>query len=376
MKKVIIMGYYGAGNTGDEAFLKVILDTIRNDTKVSVKITVIAERPEVVIQDHMVEAISKPSRRNIAKRFAHIVNSDLFVLGGGGLLSDKYLLRWLRLPALANVLGKSVYLYGIGIGGPIKKSFNKLFTKKVCNSLTAITVRDNPTYTQLKDLGVKESKLCLTADPALLLSPVPKVEAENILRSEGVIANRFRIGISMRPNYNVSPYERFDKVEESVSELVDWLIKEFQAQVIFLPFNYYEDIPQARKIMTKIKEKQDFIILQKRRYFPSEFLSICNQMDFIIPMRFHSFVFSAMSYTPFAGLTYADSIRGFLEQLCLKESGIELKDVNFGSLKDLVKKSLNSQEYIVNQLRIKIPILKQKAMVNNKILLELIETKT
>ena len=81
---ILISGYYGFGNLGDELILK----NIRNELErrfPGAGITVLSSCPADTRHCHGVNAISRwnPIRVSVA-----MWKSDLFILGGGGLIQD------------------------------------------------------------------------------------------------------------------------------------------------------------------------------------------------------------------------------------------------------------------------------------------------
>lgn len=90
---------------------------------------------------------------------------------------------------LARLAGRKVFLYAQGIG-PIIKSKNRSLAARILKSCVCITVRDEKSQSFLRQLGIKEEKLFLTADPVLA------VEDEDMPPPLPVGK---KLGISLRP---------------------------------------------------------------------------------------------------------------------------------------------------------------------------------
>ncbi|PJB77877.1 MAG: polysaccharide pyruvyl transferase CsaB, partial [Candidatus Aquicultor secundus] len=169
MKKVLISGYYGFGNTGDEAILSAMITSLRSEIP-NVDITVSSFHPHETEAGYGVKAIPrsiKDIRRTLRK-------SDLFISGGGGLLQDvtsgRSLAYYCLLLILARVERVPVMIYGQGIG-PIKRFFSKFLVKLAISGCNVIAVRDEGSKRVLEKIGVRR-EIVVTADPALLLKPV------------------------------------------------------------------------------------------------------------------------------------------------------------------------------------------------------------
>ena len=147
-KKILLAGYYGFGNLGDEILLETYLARLKPKFQVSV---LLPRKP-----------VNRWSPWAVTRALAH---TDMLLFGGGGILQDKTgflsLAYYLSLILLARIFGKRVVLLGQGIG-PLS-AFSLALTRAVLKLAEKITVRDNASLQLLKGLHAS-----LTADSALL----------------------------------------------------------------------------------------------------------------------------------------------------------------------------------------------------------------
>lgn len=152
MSKIIISGYYGFENTGDEAILLGIISNIRAVNK-PVDICVLSRRPEITASRYGVRAINRNNFRAIIQE---IKRCDLFLSGGGSLLQDitgwKSIPYYLGLVLIAQLMGKKTAFYAQGIG-PVRGTLGRLLIKFVGNRTDLITVRDEASKELLVELG-------------------------------------------------------------------------------------------------------------------------------------------------------------------------------------------------------------------------------
>ncbi|NLK01375.1 MAG: polysaccharide pyruvyl transferase CsaB, partial [Clostridia bacterium] len=141
MPRVVLSGYYGFQNAGDEAILYSIIKALR---KVSpdIEMLVLSNSPSETSLRHGVEAANRWCIKEI---YSEIRKSDLFISGGGSLLQDvtglKSLVYYLGIVFLAKLLGKPVMFYAQGIG-PINSFIGRVLTKIAADRVDLITVRD------------------------------------------------------------------------------------------------------------------------------------------------------------------------------------------------------------------------------------------
>jgi len=87
--KVVLSGFYGFGNMGDEAILQSIIDNLRLRWP-DIEITVFSFSPEETGQKHSVQSLYRGWRRETIKKIRALREADVLISGGGGLLQDAY----------------------------------------------------------------------------------------------------------------------------------------------------------------------------------------------------------------------------------------------------------------------------------------------
>ncbi len=132
--RVFLVGYYGCGNLGDEWLLSFFKKYFKEK---NIKYTVLSgKKPKK----------NEVSRKNIIAVWRSIRHADTVVFGGGSILqndsSNKSLVYYLTLIALAKKYNKRVMLIGQGIG-PIEGGVMTILTKKVLKRVDFISVRDD-----------------------------------------------------------------------------------------------------------------------------------------------------------------------------------------------------------------------------------------
>jgi polysaccharide pyruvyl transferase CsaB len=164
--KVLLSGYYGFGNLGDEALLAGLIQELKVRGH---RVTVLSRRPELTRELHGV-----PARHRTRDVLPALLRCDALISGGGGLLQDRTSRRSLRyylgVIRLAKILGKRVIVYGQSVG-PLTDAGKRSVAAALRN--VPIAVRDEGSRTLLTSLGLESY---LTADAALLLPPVPSAD--------------------------------------------------------------------------------------------------------------------------------------------------------------------------------------------------------
>ena len=288
MKKILISGYYGFDNFGDDAILHVIVSELKKHL-VNPKITVISNNPIKTRKIYAVDSIHRFNSREIIKKMRAY---DVFISGGGSLLqnatSSRSLLYYLGLIFLAKYFNQKTRIFAQGIG-PIKTIMARLLTGFVLNNVDLITVRDRESQSFLKKLGVSS---VLGTDPAWSLEISTE---EKLLQSD-----KINIGLQLR--------EWKTLTDKNINVIANIISKKFNDEKNCINLISLQDSHDL-EIMQKFKD----ILLKKNlkselRIFSGltvdQSINLIGNLDYLIGMRFHACLISANFNVPTLALSY------------------------------------------------------------------------
>lgn len=348
--KILISGYFGFGNLGDEAILAAMVEGFSGfDKKIS--LTVLSQNPEQTSETHCIPAINRNNVRDIIKSLREC---DVFISGGGGLLQDKTssrsLLYYLGLMRLAKLFGKKVYVFAQGIG-PVKSRANRLLLKKTLEKADLITIRDYESFSFLNDYHLKNPKILNTADATFILEPE---EGEPLLEQAGIKKDKGRlVGISLR---NLT---KANLPVETLAGLADNLAETLKAKIVFIPCQRSTDIDVINQVMNKMSAQAAVI---SKEYRPTELLGIITQMDLVIGMRLHSLIFAALAKVPAIGLAYDPKVSSFMAEVSLPCFDVE--NLVAAEVVLTAKELLDNREGVKQSLAFSLRKLQAKARLN------------
>ena len=154
MKKVLISGYYGFGNFGDEAILKLLLDKLKD-----CDVTVLSSDPRKTFDTFGVHTVYTFSLDHVLKELAYC---DVLISGGGSLLqnvtSNKSLWFYASILQFAQLMRKDVVIFAQGIG-PIKGWWSTRMTKNILKKAKYVSVRDEKSFELMKKWKIKQMKM-------------------------------------------------------------------------------------------------------------------------------------------------------------------------------------------------------------------------
>ena len=362
MKHILIGGYYGYGNIGDEAILEAFAQKI--SAYPEIKTTVLSADPGYTSK---IQGFSAVSRNNPISVISAFVRSNLFVQGGGGLIQDSTSFRspifYLGQLMLAHITARKIYIMGQGIG-PLNNSFSRFMTRELFGTAQAITVRDLSSKTFLAGSLSKDFDITIVSDLALMLDPAPDDVAEDILYDEGLgDLPEPILAVTIKGN----PKDR-KLVGYYATALNTWL-DENGGSILMVPFYPRHDNPFSEKIMSGIKGNTGLI---RKSYKPSEILSLYKFVSHVLAGRLHSVVFAALAQTSFTPIIYDPKMDYFLEKIGL-ESTIITPIIGPKSIEESLLNDMDNSEILVEKVNKRLPPLIVQAEPNITKLLEILE---
>lgn len=366
--KIMISGYYGFNNFGDEAILKSMVRAFKEKIP-QIKILVLSQNPVHTSQTYQVKAIN---RLHLISILNCLRDTNLFISGGGGLLQDSTGKGWSILYYLGLILGAKiirvpVMIYAQGIG-PVSQQINKKLMRWILNKVDLITVRDNFSKELLENLGVIKPSIYVNSDPSFLLN---KKDINCILENYPHIQelmnsdNRPIIGVSVREYKG----NRSD-LKIMFAQLADYLIEKYKVKIVFLPFKFDDDVQVSEEILSLMKNQADIL---KIKLEPEELISILSQFSLMIGVRLHSIIFSSMANLPFIAFKYDPKIKNFVAELGLSELLLELDNVSLEKIQEKIEYIRENKDRIKEILSEKVKDLKEKALINNDLVFKLLK---
>ncbi|MBC7325949.1 MAG: polysaccharide pyruvyl transferase CsaB [Moorella sp. (in: Bacteria)] len=361
MARVVISGYYGFQNSGDEAVLYSMVQALRSLSP-GMTITVLSHQPEHTAAELKVEAVNRWRFGAVA---AAIRQADLVISGGGSLFQDvtgpRSLLYYLGVVVLARLLRKPVVIYAQGLG-PLKRAWSRWLTGKVLNNVQLITLRDGESRQLLEETGVRRPPVYVTADPVLGLEPGsmdlrPGQEKWQELGLAGPV-----VGIAVRS------WGGAEKLWAALARVADDLVAEGW-QVLFLPFQFPSDVEACRQVARLMHNPA--VVLREKIDLPT-MMGLIKEVHFLIGMRLHALILAAVMGVPFLALPYDPKVAAFARLVEQPAIG-SLAGVTCSNLAAAVGEALACREEHAHKLRAATAELRLRALDTARLTLKYLE---
>ncbi|ALS26065.1 polysaccharide pyruvyl transferase [Paenibacillus sp. 32O-W] len=326
VRRLVISGYYGFRNSGDEAVLKSILLALKEQGAAQgadIRPVVLSADPAWTAEMYGVDAVH---RMRPAEVLRALRASDGLISGGGSLLQDATgaltIPYYTGIIKLAQLLGKPTFIYSQGIG-PVNRRWMDPLIRHVMQRSTYVSVRDAESAELLGRMGVARDRIDVVPDPVMGL-PLPQ-EAAAAAHAGGAGDAPAPAGTAAAPVVGVS-LRRWRKDGADLARAAEALAALAHRRAVrlrFLPFHTPSDAEASKEVMERLGSLGggSSVELAAPGDDPQRMLLEVGRCDLLFGMRLHALIYAANQEVPMLGLSYDPKIDQFLHRLGLEPVG-------------------------------------------------------
>jgi polysaccharide pyruvyl transferase CsaB len=333
--RLLLSGYYGFGNFGDEAILRVFVEQWKRRRPAD-RLAVLSAKPVQTSTAYGVESVPRTAHAQIAKAIAAC---DIFVSGGGGLLQSstslRSLLYYTGLLHEAKRAGRRAVIFAQGIG-PLGFTA-KHIVRRACAHVDLAIVRDAASASLLGEL-LPRIEIRVGADPVFLAKAEAGASAERTLAAEGISGLGTLVAVVVRPS------RMLERIATEIARAVDLLSEKHGAQVVFVPFQRPDDVEAAVSVIRRCRTAP---VLLGGGYDLGTMSALFGRCAAIVGMRLHSLILAAHLAVPFLAVPYDPKIAALCENL-----QYDLPALVPGTAEEAVAKLWSSREGLSARLRV------------------------
>ncbi|MBV8372761.1 MAG: polysaccharide pyruvyl transferase CsaB, partial [Candidatus Eremiobacteraeota bacterium] len=298
--RVLLSGYYGFGNLGDEALLEVIVERMRARFP-NVELEVLSAAPRATSNAFGVAAESRWDIRAVRRAIAR---ANVVLSGGGGLLQNATSLR--SLLYYAGIVRESIrskrktMIFAQSIG-PLDL-WGRFIVRRACRGLARATVRDGRSLELLNAL-VPDVPVERTADPVFLYD-LPADEIDLSAEGLGPQGGAYAV-VSVRKAPSLK------EAAPVVARSVDRLAHRHGVRTAFLPLGGASDAEASTEIIRACTSAP--VLLPECGL--AKAAAIVRGARAVIGMRLHALVLAARFSVPFLALAYDPKVASLGDDL-------------------------------------------------------------
>ncbi|MDE7262141.1 MAG: polysaccharide pyruvyl transferase CsaB [Oscillospiraceae bacterium] len=362
--RILISGYYGFSNAGDDAILEAIQQSVRSSGE-DIGITVLSNDPSLTWRQYGIDAIP---RFRVTKVLSALRRCDALLSGGGSLLQDntstRSLIYYLSVIWGAHMLGKPVMLYANGIG-PVRRQGNRRRVRRAVDRATVVTLRDHSSAEELERMGVRRTDLHVTADPVFHLDPASPERGRELIAQSGLPAGKPFTVVSVRDWRNT------EKFNLELARLCDHMRRNYGMEILFLLMQPPKDREASQTVRGLMEEPSHLLDVPCT---PQELMAVLGEAKLCLAMRLHTLIFAARMAVPTMGLVYDPKVASYLQELELPSAG-EVESFDGPEAIRRTDRLMANYDSVLASLREKSAALTKAAEDNERLLLEMLGKK-
>ncbi|MBE6613305.1 MAG: polysaccharide pyruvyl transferase CsaB, partial [Ruminococcaceae bacterium] len=319
---VIISGYYGFDNVGDDSLLSAMIGALKARCP-GVRITVLAKNPRKLSRICGVRTIN---RFNLPKIASEMRRAKLLISGGGTLLQDgtsrKSLLYYITIMKMAKKRGLSLMLYANGLG-PLASEKSRRQAAAIMEAADFISLREPTSEAFARELGVKAA-LCVSADPAFLTLPSSEQWCEHIKNREKIDGELLIVSVKEGSNFGEAATP---DVVGAMAEDIKATADKFGLTPIFVPMHESRDLPASKKLCAAVGAGKVIAGLSA-----PELCGLMRNARLVIGTRLHMLIFAASMGVPMVGVSYDPKIAAFLDYIGQNDASLDVRTLAPGKI--------------------------------------------
>lgn len=374
INSITILGSSSGRNAGDAALLSGIMDCIDNACGRRVLYEIPTYRPPYIWNNYenkvrpismlpwhgTVGMLGIPTYSSIQRsKLTIIYDAMLFDRKLWNPLTNYMSSAWLYLKHLKRA-GNLVGFYNVG-AGPVTTEWGTRMLKELAELADFITVREVDSYNLLKDLGTDESKMLITADNAIPVTPCAQSKLDLIFNELGIDQSKEILAINI--NSYLNSWAGLNQKTLSSSEFIDTYaaaLNEFLAThkvpVLFVA-TQHSDIPVTQELMNKTQTSYGKALFSNVKYNHHDVKGVLSKASLLFGMRLHANILATSALTPAVALVFQKKVESYFNLLGLPKNIMSFADFSKESLLDKLTYGWNTRAETKKQLEQVIPTL-------------------
>lgn len=331
MNNVVIAGYLGYDNCGDEAMLAGTIRRLRA-LNPDVRITVLSANPAATAALHGVNALPSlpdgplawPKSLLRPRRWATLsalrrADATLWLAGSGifsdtrGLTIDRF---WPLFRLMRGLSRRFIFLSASA--GPIEHPRTPAYVRAIARHSDAIGTRDSASCRLMREVcaGLGDRILPMS-DMALHLEPEQGDTLKTLLADASLSPDTPCLGVCI-PAFFQTPRdvphceEYRHQFTGALAEALDRFASTHGIHPVFLPFQSGPDAAMAESVATQMRTRSSVL---RQSLTPGAMLALMGELRLVLGMRLHAVILAALAGTPVVSIVYDEKIRGFLEDI-------------------------------------------------------------
>lgn len=379
IESITLLGSSSGRNAGDAALIAGIMDSIDNACGRGLTYEIPTIKPRFVLENYSNKVVPigmMPWHASIKMLGVPTVRSILrtdLTLVFDAILFDRALYNPLfnYLSTLALILpiakraGKKLGYFNVS-AGPVNTAAGRAMLRDVTNLMDFVTVRDENSKQLLRDIGVADKSIIVTADAALTMRSASEERIDLILKELGLEGEREILGINVSAyldTWSGSKREPMGKAAfvESFSKALNAVVKRLGVPVLFVSTQHHDE-PLTRELMQRLDVPVKKALLSNVTYSPYDIRGVLSRLALLFGMRLHATILASAGLTPVLALPHQPKVTHYFKTLGIEKYTLSFDDYSQQALEAHLLMGWDDRASIRKQLESAIPVSRAKAL--------------
>lgn len=371
INSITVLGSSSGRNAGDAALIAGLIGSIDEATGRSLRYEIPSIRPSYIRNHYPSNAVPvgmMPWNLSVKMfglpTYQSIMKTDLSLIFDAPLFDRQLynpLFNYMSTLALmlprAKKKGKKLCCYNVGVG-PVDTAPGRRMLRDISEVMDFITVRETSSLKLLRDIGVTNPRILVTADAALTMPPASDARVVEIMRKLGLIPGEDVLGINInayldtwvRPKRPSMGKEKFLSV---YAEAINRFTKEINVPVVFVSTQHH-DVPVTRELMEKVNANRK-ILFSNVDYNHYDVKGVLGKLSLLFGMRLHATILSSSALTPTIGIEYQPKVAYYFNTLGMKDLCMSFNDFSPEAMYQHIRNAWEQRDAIRAKLTQVIP---------------------
>lgn len=261
--------------------------------------------------------------------------------------------------------GKRMGFFNVS-AGPVTTPAGRDMLRRVSKLMDFITVRDQNSYNLLRDIGVTEQPILITADAALTMRPAPDERIARILSGLGFVPGEEILGV------NVSKYldtwagasrESMGKEKflSTYSAALNRALKQLGVPVLFVSTQHH-DVPLTLELMNRVDVPVKKAHISNIEHTHYEIMGVLGKVSLLFGMRLHATILASAGLTPVLALPHQPKVSHYFKTLGIEDYALTFDNYSEDNLERHLLRGWAERPKIRALLERNIPVSRTKAL--------------
>jgi polysaccharide pyruvyl transferase WcaK-like protein len=237
--------------------------------------------------------------------------------------------------------------------------------RELAEMMDFVTVRDQDSYDLLRQIGVRNQSMLVTADAALNTKPSGEARASEIWQKLGFAPGEEVLAVNVCAYLDSwSGVERARLTKEEFIRVYVRVLNSFAAELkVPLLFVSTQHLDEAltKEIMGAVDNAPKKALLSNKNYDHHEIKGVMAKVSMLFAMRLHCLILTTSALTPGIGLNYLPKLGHYFRTLGLEDCGLGFEDFSEAAIAQHLRKGWHEKAAIKAALEIRMPVLQRNA---------------